>query len=332
MRVPLKLFLIILFISNNITASSFSVMTLNTQNLFDIYDDIGKDDKAYLPFEKKQNPEHKKSCNRIKVKSWRNECLYLDWDQKTQDAKLQNLVSLITSYQKGGADILALQEVENIKILEQLFNLLEPFGYIDFKLLESIDRRGIDTAYISKYSLFDPKLHYVKFSSEFSKRDTRPIFEVSLNINNQIIKLYNVHFPSNYLPTEMRIESFNRLNILISQHDYPSIALGDFNLTNIDDKRYQVYANQMNKWTVAHYAGCKSCIGTYYYKPKKSWDFLDTILVAKGRGIEFEKKSIDVFKNKFSLYGDTNKPYRFDSSTKKGVSDHFPMVAKIRLD
>ena len=332
MRVPLKLFLIILFISNNITASSFSVMTLNTQNLFDIYDDIGKDDKAYLPFEKKQNPEHKKSCNRIKVKSWRNECLYLDWDQETQDAKLQNLVSLITSYQKGGADILALQEVENIKILEQLFNLLEPFGYIDFKLLESIDRRGIDTAYISKYSLFDPKLHYVKFSSEFSKRDTRPIFEVSLNINNQIIKLYNVHFPSNYLPTEMRIESFNTLNILISQHDYPSIALGDFNLTNIDDKRYQVYANQMNKWAVAHYAGCKSCIGTYYYKPKKSWDFLDTILVAKGREIEFEKRSIDVFKNKFNLYGDTNKPYRFDSSTKKGVSDHFPMVAKIRLD
>ncbi len=332
MRVPLKLFLIILFISNNITASSFSVMTLNTQNLFDIYDDISKDDKAYLPFEKKQNPEHKKSCNRIKVKSWRNECLYLDWDQETQDAKLQNLVSLITSYQKGGADILALQEVENIKILEQLFNLLEPFGYIDFKLLESIDRRGIDTAYISKYSLFDPKLHYVKFSSEFSKRDTRPIFEVSLNINNQIIKLYNVHFPSNYLPTEMRIESFNTLNILISQHDYPSIALGDFNLTNIDDKRYQVYANQMNEWTVAHYAGCKSCIGTYYYKPKKSWDFLDTILVAKGREIEFEKRSIDVFKNKFNLYGDTNKPYRFDSSTKKGVSDHFPMVAKIRLD
>ena len=44
MRVPLKLFLIILFISNNITASSFSVMTLNTQNLFDTYDDIGKDD------------------------------------------------------------------------------------------------------------------------------------------------------------------------------------------------------------------------------------------------------------------------------------------------
>ena len=143
---------------------------------------------------------------------------------------------------------MALQEVENMKILEQLFNLLEPFGYIDFKLLESRDRRGIDTAYISKYFLNDTKLHYVKFSSEFSKRDTRPIFEASLNINNQIIKLYNIHFPSNFLPTEMRIESFEALNSLLNQHDYPSIALGDFNLTNIDDKNYKVYKNQMNNW------------------------------------------------------------------------------------
>jgi endonuclease/exonuclease/phosphatase family metal-dependent hydrolase len=332
MRIHLKLFIVILCLSTAASANSFSVMTLNTQNLFDTHDDAGKDDKAYLPLEKKQSPDHKKSCNRIKVQSWRNECLFLDWNEETKDAKLTNLVSLITSYNKTGPDILALQEVENIKILEQLFNLLEPFGYIDYKLLESRDRRGIDTAYISKYFLNDTKLHYVKFSSEFSKRKTRPIFEASLNINNQIIKLYNIHFPSNFLPTEMRIESFEALNSLLNQHDYPSIALGDFNLTNIDDKRYQVYANQMNQWDTAHYIGCKSCKGTYYYQPKKSWDFLDTILVAKGRGIEFEKNSIDVFKNEFNLYKNVEKPYRFDSSSKKGVSDHFPMVAKIRLN
>jgi len=117
MRIHLKLFIVILCLSTATSANSFSVMTLNTQNLFDTYDDIGKDDKAYLPFEKKQNPEHKKSCSRIKVKSWRNECLYLDWNDEIKEAKLKNLVSLITSYQKGGADILALQEVENIKIL-----------------------------------------------------------------------------------------------------------------------------------------------------------------------------------------------------------------------
>ena len=130
MRIHLKLFIAILFVSNTISANSFSVMTLNAQNLFDTHDDAGKDDKAYLPLEKKHSPDHKKSCNRVKVKSWRNECLFLDWNEETKDAKLRNLVSLITSYNKIGPDILALQEVENMKILEQLFNLLEPFGYI----------------------------------------------------------------------------------------------------------------------------------------------------------------------------------------------------------
>ena len=68
MRIQLKLFLIILCVSNSISANSFSVMTLNTQNLFDTNDDVNKDDKAYLPLEKKQIPDHKKSCNRIKFK------------------------------------------------------------------------------------------------------------------------------------------------------------------------------------------------------------------------------------------------------------------------
>ena len=90
----LQLFLIILCISNNISANSFSVMTLNAQNLFDTQDDTGKDDKAYLPLIKKQSNAHKKACKKIWVKSWRNECLYLDWNEDTKNAKLHNLVDL----------------------------------------------------------------------------------------------------------------------------------------------------------------------------------------------------------------------------------------------
>ena len=88
-------------------------MTLNVDNLFDTLDDKNKDDKAYLPIEFKQSEKHKNSCNRIRVKSWKNECLYLDWDEKTKDAKLNNLVATIVSYDNNGPDILALQEVEN---------------------------------------------------------------------------------------------------------------------------------------------------------------------------------------------------------------------------
>ena len=48
-------------------------------------DDEGKDDKAYLPLELKQNEEHQRSCSNINVKAWRNECFFLDWNEETKD-------------------------------------------------------------------------------------------------------------------------------------------------------------------------------------------------------------------------------------------------------
>ena len=240
-------------------------MSINAQNLFDTIDDPGKDDKAFLPIEMKQSKKHKNSCNSITVKRWRMECFFQDWNEETKNAKLRNLVEVIISYDKNGADVIGLQEIENMNILEQLFNLLKPYGYIDFHLLESTDKRGVDTAFISKYKISNPKLHYVNFSPNFETIDTRPIFEVEINFNKKILKFYNVHFPSNFHPAQMRIESFQKLKELIASHSEPSVALGDFNLTKKDDKKFDVYKNQEDYWYVAHREGCDSCLGTYYY-------------------------------------------------------------------
>ena len=50
-------FLYALFISS-IYAETLSVMTLNVENLFDTFDDLKKDDKAFLPIEKKLTDQH----------------------------------------------------------------------------------------------------------------------------------------------------------------------------------------------------------------------------------------------------------------------------------
>jgi hypothetical protein len=115
-----NLFLITIFISSFSFANEFSAMTLNVDNLFDTLDDKNKDDKAYLPIEAKTSKNHIKSCNRIKVKSWKNECLFLDWDIETKNVKLKNLASNIISYDKTGADIIALQEVENFQYIKSI--------------------------------------------------------------------------------------------------------------------------------------------------------------------------------------------------------------------
>ena len=313
-------------------AENITVMSINAQNLFDTVDDPGKDDKAFLPIEMKQSNEHKNSCNSITVNRWRMECFFQDWDEETKNAKLNNLLQVIVSYDNNGADVIGLQEIENMNILEQLFNLLKPYGYKDFHLLESTDKRGVDTAFISKYKITNPKLHYVNFSPNFETIDTRPIFEVDININGKVMKFYNVHFPSNWHPVQMRIESFEKLKELISSHSEPSVALGDFNVNSKDDKKFSVYQNQEDFWKVAHREGCSSCLGTYYYGRGKSWDFLDTIMVSRNRGVEFVKSSIDVYKIKFNTYKDTGKPNWFNSDSKQGVSDHFPFVAEITFN
>ena len=312
--------------------SSFSVMTLNVNNLFDELDDPKKDDKAYLPIELKQTNKHINSCNRVPVNSWKNECLYLDWDSETKDAKLKNLARDILLYDETGPDILALQEVENINILEQLYRLLEPYGYIDLELLESKDYRGIDTAVISKFEIIDSTLHYIKFSGEFEDKDTRPILDSTILINDKKIKVYNVHFPAGYHDVSMRIDSLNKLKKLLQMHKMPTIALGDFNVNTEEDSELFIYKDQEDLWDVAHSIGCADCKGTYYYSYGKSWSFLDTIFVSKQRNISYDTDSIRLHITEHNAYKDSGKPIRFNAKSKSGVSDHLPMVARIKIN
>jgi len=324
------LFFIFCFIPNLAFSFELSVMTLNVDNLFDTYDDKNKDDKAYLPIELKQSKSHINSCNKIPVKTWKNECLFLDWDEETKDRKLQNIVKEIISYNETGPDILALQEIENNNILAELFNLLLPYGYIDSKLIEGRDYRGIDTALVTKFKISDSKLHYIEFSGEFEGKDTRPILEASLNINGKTLKVYNVHFPSGFHDVSMRIDSLNTLSQLLKNHTYPSIALGDFNVNSKEDNRLNIYRSQ-NDWDVAHLIGCNGCKGSYYYNYGKSWDFLDTIFMSRNRGISFIPGSIDIVRTNRNSYSDSGKPKNFNPIKGFGVSDHLPMVAKFKV-
>lgn len=332
MKTRLKLYLVLVLIIPVVHSESFTIMTFNAQNLFDTLDDEGKDDKAYLPLELKQNEEHQRSCSNINVKAWRNECFFLDWNEETKDAKLKILLNNIITYNAGGADVIALQEIENKNILKQLFDLLKPYGYTDYELLDSTDKRGVDTAFISRYKLSNPSLHYVKFSPKFATYDTRPIFKITASINQKEIVIYNLHFPSNFNDLQMRIESFNLLRDLLAKNNEPSIALGDFNLSSKDDTKFNIYSNQQDVWYVSHLEGCKGCKGTHYYSYDKTWSFLDAIFVSRDRGITFNNKSIQLHKTEFNSYADSGRPIRFNAKAKKGVSDHFAVVAEIKLN
>ena len=101
----------------------------------------------------------------------------------------------------------------------------------------------------------------------------------------------------------------------------------------LEKKGYMVeYKDQEDLWDVAHSIGCADCKGTYYYSYGKSWSFLDTIFVSKQRNISYDADSIKLHITEHNAYKDSGKPIRFNAKSKTGVSDHLPMVARIKIN
>ena len=117
-----QIFLILSILwGTSVSADSLSIMTFRVENLFDARHDVEKDDRTYLPRELKTNANHIESCQRIRVQRWRDQCLYWDWSDTIVDQKLKVVAEVIKQVDGGrGPDFVALQEVENISILERL--------------------------------------------------------------------------------------------------------------------------------------------------------------------------------------------------------------------
>ena len=323
--------------------TSVTLMSFNVQNLFDNQDDPDKDDKAYLPIEAKQTEAHKAACNEISVESWRAECLQLDWSDQAIDVKLTALAETIRQVNDGrGADIIALQEVENVSILEQLrTSKLADLGYRPAILVEGTDARGIDVALLSKYPLSgEPSLHALNLP-DFPERarDTRGVLQATFALPDQsLLTAFVVHFPAPYHPTGMRVAAYEHLRDILAAlpEDHHAFAAGDFNTTSKEDADVGMldkYARPY--WTLAHDVGCSACRGSYYYGRDSTWSYLDMIAFAPARGAKTTARiradSVAIANRYPPQVGENGTPQRFRSDTGTGVSDHWPLIATIEL-
>lgn len=323
--------------------TAVTIMSFNVQNLFDNKDDPGKDDKAYLPIEAKQNDVHIAACASIKVTSWRNECLYLDWSDAAIDLKLSVLAESIRQVNGGlGADVIALQEVENRTILERLRNeYLADLGYEPAILIEGSDARGIDVAFLSKLPLAEPAVLHPLNVPNFPQRqgDTRGVLQATFELpDGSRLTGFSVHFPAPFHPTQMRVAAYEHLAALL--HALPgshhAFAAGDFNTTRKENDASGLldkYARPY--WILAHDIGCDTCRGSYFYDRDSSWSFLDMILFAPARGekttsrIRADSVQIaNLFAPQRSVDGT---PERFRAAERTGVSDHWPIIATVEV-
>ncbi len=326
-----------------VTTQSVTVMSFNVQNLFDNVDDPGKDDKAYLPIEAKQNDAHIAGCNLIEVDSWRDECLHLDWNDATIDHKLNVLAASIRQVDGGrGADIIAFQEVENASILNRLrTEKLGDLGYGPAILVEGSDVRGIDVAFLSKLPLEGKAVLHPLSLPDFPDRegDTRGVLEATFVLpDGSLLTGFSVHFPAPFHPTAMRMAAYRHLAGLRTAlpDAHHAFAAGDFNTTSAEDAREGLLDKYARPhWTLAQDVGCGDCKGSYFYHGDSSWSFLDMILFSPASGAkttaQIRGDSVRIANTFAEQRTENSTPARFRSEPLSGVSDHWPMVATIEV-
>lgn len=321
-----------------------TIMTFNVENLFDAKDDAGKDDRTFLPSSLKQTDEHRRACSEIEVEHWREQCIEWDWNEEIVARKLSVVAQAILQVGDGrGPDILALQEIENLAILERLrTEYLAAAGYAPAILIEGSDQRGIDIAFLTRLDLVGtPVLHAIPFEDVPAERvaDTRGILEATFRLpGDALLTGYAVHFPAPFHPTEMRLAAYEFLNKLKASlpADRAAFAAGDFNTTSTEDREKSMLERFARPhWIVVHETGCAGCKGTSYYARDDSWSFLDMILwsPAKNRGgqatWDLRRNSVQIANRIDAQVQDDGTPARFQLPEGSGVSDHWPLVVSI---
>jgi len=266
-----------------------SVMQYNVENLFDTRDDPNRDDETFLPLKKKRNPKHKKRCQRIAVKAWKEQCLKWDWSDKNLRLKMERLTGVLKMIHQGhGPDILILEEVENLNVLDLWRTKhLQSMGYTSRVLIEGPDKRGIDIAVLSRLPVQGkPVLHVIPFQNLHAqeRKDTRGILEVTLTLpDGQPLSVFGLHLPAPFHPSKLRqkgIEYLNHLRLLLPPQQLV-IAAGDFNITAAEDLKEKTTEMFLAPGWISTHLHCQACKGTSYYAKDRSWSFLDRIMLSK---------------------------------------------------
>lgn len=350
---------VFLFAIPAIASQSYTLMSYNVENLFDTAKDTGKEDWAYLPRAfKNQSPEVQKACSQVSNPRWRRECFNMDWSSVTLRTKVGNVGRVIkSSFRGAGPDILVLQEIENIQVLEILnSSALRGLGYRTQVLVEGPDKRGIDTAILSRLPLIKKRSHSVRLPS--GSRPTRDILEVVLNAGGKKLSVFANHWPSQGNPTSYRVAAANTL-LRAARNAHRegshSIAVGDFN-SLLDEIRGDVGQTLVGNDSPYHFKdGIELRLGndsrtptalpgTHWYRGK--WSFLDRVYFFNGSlssdGIKMDWQQINVHAPSFALREHEYRrrdgsviyskiPFRFNAEEKIGYSDHMPLIFSFKL-
>ena len=328
-----------------VMASLLSFMELNCENLFDTCHDSMKQDYQYLPDSPRRWTGGKLFC-------------------KVRNIAQTILMAGAQNNDNGGIpDIVALCEVENDTVMTMLTRRspLRTFFY-DYLMTSSPDARGIDVALMYDSTRFVPICHQCwRVQMPKGESPTRDVLYVKgITYNLDTLHVMVVHAPSRLggkrktdgkrmaVATRVRhaIDSIQSLN-----PNAHIIVAGDFNagfndkslnticgnsMTDVTPRREKKHndINDGNETNATITRDKRHIFGTYWYQGH--WETIDHVLLSNGLANLVERSFImtDTVLIEYDERQGCYKPrrsykgYHFDP---KGVSDHLPIVVRMRL-
>jgi len=312
----------------------FRIMFYNVENFFDVYDDSLTQDDDFTPGGA------------------------LHWTTGRYEKKLNNIYKVIVSL--GGwqpPDIIALCEIENYEVLDDLINNTPLLKY-DYRIIHknSPDYRGIDVAILynnDRLKFINSKFHSLKSESYSTTRD---ILYFKALLGSDSCHFYVNHWPSRsggQLETEKgRIAAARVLrksidSLFIINNNSKVLIMGDFN-----DEPHDISLNSilMANNSADSIKGGELYNLTGIYSPYKRgtlkyqgmWNIFDQIIVSgaflypEPGTLKITDEGFRIFDASFLLTNDAryngDKPFRTYTgyTYEGGFSDHLPVYADLK--
>lgn len=293
---------------------------LNCENLFDYFDDAGKQDEEYLP----EATRH--------------------WTQKRYWRKLNNIAQeLLSCSDEGIPDLIALCEVENDSVMRDLTkrSLLRNAGY-EYLMTSSPDLRGIDVALLySPFSFAPINSCQIEVQPVEGMRPTRNILYVSgLTEGLDTLHIFIVHAPSRFggerYSRPFRLAVADRLcQSLDSLRDVSPeahiVIAGDFNDGADGPALQRIYQHDIRNVT-KDAGGAHGVKGTYRYQG--GWESIDHVLASPYIYNKVDTAFIHApvfLLEEEKLYGGFRPRRTYNGMRyQPGFSDHLPLVVRFR--
>lgn len=242
------------------------------------------------------------------------------------------------------ADILALQEVENLKVLDS-FNsrYLASMKYKHRILIDAFDPRNIDVALMSRY----PVSNINTYRHERNQKNTAGLFsrdclEVDIDVEGKTLTVYVNHFKSMMEGREVtksrRVEQVEKVADIIderwkkSKYEGNFVVLGDFN--DYLDKNTSLSALTSHKGLVHVSERIKEKDRwTHFWAGGNEYRQLDYLLLSKSLAAS-NTNSPEIMRKGLPFRAEKYEGERLDfvGHDNPKASDHCPIYMDLKLD